>query len=183
MTFYAVSPIINGLSFPSLLKVISIGSWNKDELFASGIRLILYSVGQNLYSNDNSKDPPRFFLIFLLSRLNKKFNSSLKKFLNYLSHDLLRISSFSCKTFVSWSLCARTIILILELKMNKTFTNSFSTWIKALGYMYIQVMITIHSLPTVPTYFEDLLSIHHSSLVSFCPLLLCYLQLCESGHI
>ena len=111
-------PIINGLSFPSLSKVISIGSWNKDELFASGILLILYSVGQNLYSNDNSKDPPRFFLIFLLSRLRKKFNSSFKKFQNYLSHDLLRVSSFSCKTFVSWSLCARTIILILELKMN-----------------------------------------------------------------
>ena len=71
LVFYAVLPIINGLSFPSLLKVISIGSWNKDELFASGILLILYSVGQNLYSNDNSKDPPRFFLIFLLSRLNK----------------------------------------------------------------------------------------------------------------
>ena len=71
LVFYAVSPIINGLSFPSLSKVISIGSWNKDELFASGILLILYSVGQNLYSNDNSKDPPRFFLIFLLSRLNK----------------------------------------------------------------------------------------------------------------
>ena len=71
LVFYAVLPIINGLSFPSLSKVISIGSWNKDELFASGILLILYSVGQNLYSNDNSNDPPRFFLIFLLSRLNK----------------------------------------------------------------------------------------------------------------